>query len=211
MERLITDGLETIHIQRLYTEACCAAAIHSAETGLGRHPPATQLSCDYPSENRKNYGFSRRPGEECSTSCENSHERSRRPDRREVDGSLTLRISAGDGKQSERCTRIAGDDANRLLAELSLVGVHYRRQPLREIGGSLGRDNQDLGASADDLAGVRATPLAVPVESRKAVGKVRRNSLGHEVGPFGIGHRCAPLHAAAEEQLGDQHPLLSRQ
>jgi hypothetical protein len=57
MERLITDGLETIHIQRLYTEACCAAAIHSAETGLGRHPPAMQLSCDYPSENRKNMGF----------------------------------------------------------------------------------------------------------------------------------------------------------
>jgi hypothetical protein len=70
-----------------------------------------------------------------------------------------------------------------LLVESPLVGVDHRRQPLREIGCSLGRNDQNLGSSAGDLAGLRVTPSALTVENREAVGKVRREDLGHEVGP----------------------------
>jgi hypothetical protein len=48
-------------------------------------------------------------------------------------------------------TRVAGDNADQLLTELRLVGVDHRRQPPREVGFRLGRDEQDFGPAAGDL------------------------------------------------------------
>ena len=64
---------------------------------------------------------------------------------------------------------------------------------------------------AGDMPGLRVTPLAVAVEDREAVGEVRRDGSRGKLGPFGIGQRLTPLDAAAEEQLGNQHPPLRQQ
>src|SRR6266446_7362514 len=107
--------------------------------------------------------------------------------------------------------RITSDDADRLVVEPRFVGVDHRRQPLCEIGGSRGRDEQDLGPVAGDPPGLRVAPLAFAVKDGEAVGEVRRDGLRGKLGPFGIAQRLTPFDAAAEEQLGVEHPLFRRQ
>src|ERR1700730_134200 len=111
----------------------------------------------------------------------------------------------------ERRTRVAGDNADRLLAELRLVGVDHRRKPPREIGLWLGCDEQDFGWAAGDLAGLRVAPLALSIEDGEAVGEVWRDGLRRKFRPFGIGQRLAPLDIAGEEKFSDEHVLFGRQ
>jgi hypothetical protein len=70
--------------------------------------------------------------------------------------------------------------------EQHLVGVDHRRQPLREIGGSRGRNEQDLGPVAGDPPGLRVAPLSLAIEDGEAVGEVRRDGLRGKLGLFGI-------------------------
>ena len=111
----------------------------------------------------------------------------------------------------ERRTRVAGDNADRLLVELRLVGVDHYRQPTREIGFRLGCHEQDFGWAAGDLPGLRVASLALSVEGSEAVGEVRCNGLRRKFSPFGIGKRLAPLDIPAEEQFSDVHVPFGRQ
>ena len=62
-----------------------------------------------------------------------------------------------------------------------------------------------------DLPGLRVAPLAFAVEHGEAVWEVRRDGVRGKFMPLGIGQRLAPVDAATEKQLGNQHPLFRRQ
>lgn len=84
----------------------------------------------------------------------------------------------------KRGAGVASDQADRLLVEFEFVGIDHRRQPAREIGAALGRDQQDFGRVAGDVSGPWIAPLALAVKDGEAVGEVRREGLGREPGPF---------------------------